>query len=102
MNTLEKLERTIDSRAKEDPGNSWTATLLQGGRAKCAQKFGEESIEAVIAGVGGNRQEIISETADALYHLLVMLKANDVTLTEVYQELELRMGKSGIKEKRAR
>ena len=102
MNALNVLEQTIASRIASDPRESWTATLLAGGRAACAQKFGEEAIEAVIAGAHGSRQELIEESADVIYHLLVMLVANKVSLAEVMHELDSRKGVSGITEKQSR
>ena len=102
MNPLEALEQTIASRAGEDPDVSWTARLLAGGRPRCAQKLGEEAVEAAIAGVVGSRREIVAESADVLYHLLVLLAANGIALSEVMAELESRSGQSGIEEKSSR
>ena len=101
-NALDRLAATIDSRKGADPDSSWTARLLAKGPEKCAQKFGEEAVEAVIEAVRGNRAGLVSEAADALYHLLVMLAARDVTLTDVLAELERREGTSGLAEKAAR
>ncbi len=100
--TLEELATIIDSRANEDPSQSWTAKLLAQDPDKSAQKFGEEAIEAVIAAVGNDRQELVKETADALYHLLVMLKSRDVPLSEVMAELDRRRQQSGLEEKASR
>ena len=102
MNTLRDLERTIAARRNADAGESHTAKLLSGGRQGCARKFGEEAIETVIAGASGNRSELTHEAADALYHLMVLLAANGITLDEVLDELERRKGTSGIEEKRRR
>lgn len=104
---LARLEATIAARrAAGDVGASHTAALLAKGRAACAQKFGEEAVEAVIAAVsldaGGDRGELVGESADALYHLLVLLAAADVPLAEVLAELERREGVSGVAEKAAR
>ena len=102
MNTLERLAATIESRKGADPDSSWTAKLLAKGPEKCAEKFGEEAIEAIIEAAKGDTAKLTSEAADVLYHLLVMLTARDVTLAEVMTELERREGTSGIEEKAAR
>ena len=100
--TLEKLAATITARKGADPETSWTAKLLAKGPEKCAEKFGEEAIEAIIEAVKGDRARLASEAADVLYHLLVMLAARDVTLAEVLAELERREGTSGLAEKAGR
>ena len=102
MNTLERLAATIQSRKNADPDSSWTAKLFSKGANKCAQKFGEEAIEACMAVAKDDRDNLIYESADVLYHLLVMLTARGVTLEEVLAELERREGTSGIAEKAAR
>ena len=102
MNALDRLAATIAARKGADPETSWTAKLLARGPEKCAEKFGEEAIEAIIEAVKGDRERLTSEAADVLYHLLVMLAARDVTLAEVEAELERREGLSGIDEKAAR
>ncbi|MDQ1849111.1 phosphoribosyl-ATP diphosphatase [Gemmobacter fulvus] len=102
MSVLHDLFATIQSRKTADPDSSWTAKLLAKGPEKCAEKFGEEAIEAIIEAVKGDRAKLTSEAADVLYHLLVMLAARDVTLTEVEAELARRDGTSGIAEKAAR
>lgn len=102
MNILLKLEKIIEERAATDPSISWTAELISGGRKRCAQKFGEESVETVIAGVRGSKTEMIKETSDTLYHLLVLLRANDIKLSDVFEELENRQLRSGIAEKNNR
>ncbi|GLK63993.1 phosphoribosyl-ATP diphosphatase [Paracoccus kondratievae] len=99
---LYRLAETIAARRGADPETSWTARLLSRGPEKCAEKFGEEAIEAIIEAVKGDRERLISEAADTLYHLLVMLAARDVTLIEVEHELDRREGRSGIEEKAAR
>ncbi len=99
---LTRLARTIAARRGGDPEASWTAKLLAKGPEKCAEKFGEEAIEAVIEAVKGDRARLTAEAADVLYHLLVMLAACDVTLDDVLDELERREGTSGIAEKAAR
>ena len=100
--TLTRLTQTIRSRKSADPETSWTAQLLAKGPAKCAEKFGEEAIEAIIAAAKGDRQNLTAEAADVLYHLLVMLEASGVDLADVYAELERRETRSGIAEKAAR
>ena len=89
MSVLEDLFATIEARKGADPDTSWTAKLLSQGPAKAAEKFGEEAIEAIIEAVRGDRERLTAEAADALYHLLVMLAACDVTLDEVLEELRL-------------
>jgi phosphoribosyl-ATP pyrophosphohydrolase len=100
--SLEDLAATIAARKGADPETSWTAKLLARGPEKCAEKFGEEAIEAIIEAVKGDRARLASEAADVLYHLLVMLASRDVTLAEVLAELDQREGISGIVEKDAR
>ena len=102
MSEIHDLAATIQSRKGADPDSSWTAKLFAKGPEKCAEKFGEEAIEAIIEAVKGDRAKLVSETADVLYHLLVMLTARDVTLAEVEAELARRAGTSGIAEKAAR
>ena len=100
--SLEKLAATIADRKGKDPETSWTAKLLAKGPEKCAEKFGEEAVEAIIEAIKGDRARLTAEAADVLYHLLVMLTARDVTLQDVLQELERREGTSGIAEKAKR
>lgn len=102
MSTLHDLAATILSRKGADPESSWTAKLFAKGPEKCAEKFGEEAVEAIIEAVKGDRAKLTAEAADVLYHLLVMLAARDVTLTDVEAELARREGTSGIAEKAAR
>jgi len=102
MSALERLAATIAARKGADPDTSWTAKLLAKGPEKCAEKFGEEAVEAIIEAVKGDRARLTAEAADVIYHLLVMLAARDVTLDEVLAELDRREGQSGIAEKAAR
>ncbi len=102
MNTLEQLAQTIAERAKADPDSSWTAKLLAKGPEKCAEKFGEEAVEAIIEAIKDDREGLISESADVLFHLLVMLQSRGIALDEVLAELAKRQGTSGIAEKAAR
>lgn len=102
MSALNTLAATIEARKTADPDSSWTAKLLAKGPEKCAEKFGEEAIEAVIEAVKGDRDKLIGEAADTLFHLLVMCAARDVTLADIEAELARREGVSGIAEKAAR
>jgi len=100
--TLDDLFATIEARKGADPDTSWTAKLLSKGPEKCAEKFGEEAVEAIIEAVKGDTAALTSEAADVLYHLLVMLAARDVQLSDVLEELARRQGTSGLVEKAAR
>lgn len=100
--TLQILFKTILERKAKPTDNSYTAALLGKGIDKILKKLGEESTELVIAGKGGARDEIIYETADLLYHTLVLLAYHDVSLDEVYGELRRRFALSGIEEKASR
>ena len=102
MTALNRLAATIAARKGIDPDTSWTAKLLASGPEKCAAKFGEEAIEAIVEAVKGDRAKLTAEAADVVYHLLVMLAARDVSLADVLAELERREGKSGIAEKASR
>ena len=100
--TLEELEQRIALRAAASPDESYTAKLIGRGMNKCAQKLGEEATEAVIAAVTGDRAELVKESADVLYHLLVVLRAANVPLAEVMAELDSRTAQSGLAEKASR
>jgi len=100
--TLDDLARIIADRASANPSESWTAKLLAKGPEKCAEKFGEEAIEAIIEAAKGDRDRLTSEAADVLFHLLVMLQSRDVALDDVMAELSRRQGTSGLTEKAAR
>lgn len=100
--TLEELASIVAERAKADPGESWTAKLLAQGPEKTAEKFGEEAVEAIIEAVRGDRARLASEAADVLFHLLVMLEARSVPLSDVMTELACRQGQSGLAEKAER
>ena len=99
---LERLWNVIQSRRGADPEGSYTARLFARGRTKIAQKLGEEAVETVIEGVGDNPAALVGESADLLYHLLVLWAAAGVSPAEVAAELTRREGTSGIAEKRAR
>jgi phosphoribosyl-ATP pyrophosphohydrolase len=100
--TLADLATTIATRAKANPETSYTASLINLGAAHCARKFGEESVEAIIAAVEGDRERLTSEAADVLFHLLVLLEASGASLDDVMIELEKRSGQSGHAEKASR
>ena len=99
---LDALYRIILDRKANPPDSSYTASLMKKGIDKILKKVGEEATEVVIAGKGGSREEIIYETADLLYHLLVLLGYRDIAPTEVFNELDRRFGVSGIAEKASR
>jgi len=100
--TLDDLYATFLARKDADPASSWTAQLLSKGPEKCAEKFGEEAIEAIIEAVKDNKAGLTNEAADVLYHLLVMLAARDVPLADVMDTLARRQSTSGIAEKASR
>ena len=100
--SLEELNQRVMARAAASPEDSYTARLLAKGVEKCAQKLGEEATEAVIAAVTGDKTGLAAEAGDVLFHLLVVLKAADVSLDEVMTELESRTAQSGLAEKAAR
>ncbi|WP_380873015.1 phosphoribosyl-ATP pyrophosphatase [Sphingomonas sp. DBB INV C78] len=100
--TLTRLEQTIRSRKGGDASASYVAKLFAKGRPKIAQKLGEEAVEAVIAAMAGDREELVKESADLLFHLTVLLADMDVELADVFAELDRREGVSGIAEKAAR
>jgi len=100
--TLEALDARVAIRAAASPDESYTAKLLGRGVEKCAQKLGEEAVEAAIAAVTGQKVELAKEAGDVLYHLLVLLRAADVPLDAVMGELESRTAQSGLAEKASR
>ena len=99
---LDSLYQVIDSRRGADPQSSHTAKLFHRGLGKICQKVGEEAVETVIEGAQGRKAGVVSESADLLYHLLVLWAASDVKPAEVWAALEGRKGVSGIAEKAAR
>jgi phosphoribosyl-ATP pyrophosphohydrolase len=99
---LDRLWTVVLDRRNADPALSHSARLLSRGTAKVAQKFGEEAVECLIEAVAGNKQALIGESADVLYHLLVLWVSAEVHPSEVWAELERREGVSGIAEKAAR
>ena len=100
--TIYDLEKRVHARAKADPEESYTRKLLDRGVAHCAKKLGEEAIETTIAAIAENRERLIAESADLLYHLIVVLKARDISLAEVEAALSMRVSQSGLDEKAAR
>lgn len=100
--TLDALFEVIASRKGGDPEASYTAKLFAKGRKKIAQKIGEEGVETAIAAVSEGRQEVISESADLLYHLIVLWADLGLTPDDIWAELQNRFGTSGIDEKKAR
>ncbi|WP_031551246.1 phosphoribosyl-ATP diphosphatase [Parvularcula oceani] len=99
---LDALMATVEARKGADPETSYTASLLSAGPARCAKKLGEEAVEAALAGALQDEEELTAEAADLLYHLAVLLAANDVGWDQVARELEGRTGQSGHEEKASR
>ena len=99
---LERLDLTIQRKITESPKKSHTAKLFSKGTEKCAEKFGEEAIELIVACVKKKKREIIKEAADTLYHMCVLLRSKNISINEVLSELVSREGVSGIEEKRKR
>jgi len=97
--TLSDLEEIVATRAKAAPEDSWTAKLVAAGQTKAAKKLGEEAVETVIAAIGGDRKNLIDESADLLYHLMVVLNIAAVPLQDVMSELARRTSQSGLQEK---
>jgi phosphoribosyl-ATP pyrophosphohydrolase len=101
-NTLEVLAETIAARRNASADASYTRKLLDGGPAKCARKFGEEAVEAMIAALDEDDEALKGEAADVLYHLLVLLEARNIPFDDVLAVLDLRTAKSGLEEKASR
>lgn len=100
--TLHDLEKIIAARGSSGASDSWTAKLFAAGPQKAAQKMGEEAVETVIAAVGNDTKALIGESADLLYHLLVVLALRGVPLDAVLAELQARTAQTGLAEKAAR
>ena len=100
--TLADLEQRVRDRANASAEKSYTRQLLDKGVSHCAKKFGEEAVEAVMAAVAEDRDRLIAESADVLYHLLVVLEARGIKLAEIEALLETRSKKSGLEEKASR
>ncbi len=99
---IDRLYTSIQRRRRADPKRSYTAQLFKRGVAQCAKKLGEEGVEAALAGVAGTRKELVAESADVLYHLLVLWAARGIKPKAVYDALAAREGRSGLAEKKAR
>jgi len=97
--SLSDLETIVAERAKASPDESWTAKLVAHGQQKAAKKLGEEAVETVIAAIRNDRQNLVDESADLLYHLMVVLKIADIPLQDVLDELARRTSQSGLQEK---
>ena len=102
LEVLERLADTVGERAGAAPDSSYTARLLSQGREKCAKKVGEEAVETALAALTDDRDHLVSETADLVYHLLVLLQSSGVPLSAVMAELEGRMERGRLSEKAAR
>ena len=102
VHPIDRLFATIAARKGADPASSYTAKLLKDGVAQCAKKFGEESVEAVIAAMAEDNSALAAESADVLYHLLVLWTASGIAPDDVYAALKAREGQSGIAEKASR
>jgi len=100
--TLNDLARRVKERAQASAETSYTRKLLDRGVAQCAKKLGEEAVEMALAAVGEDRERVIAEAADLLYHLLVVLEARDIALAEVEAALAERLGRTGLEEKASR
>lgn len=100
--TLERLYKVIEARRGGDPDRSYVAKRLKQGTAKISQKLGEEAVETVIAAMENDKEEIIKESADLLFHWLLLLVDRGITLDEVMVEMARREGKSGMDEKKRR
>ncbi len=100
--TLHKLEKTIQERRGKDPALSYVASLFTKGRAKIAQKLGEEATETVIAAMANDPAQVTGEAADLIFHLMVLLADQGIAFDDVLAELDRRDGVSGIAEKASR
>lgn len=100
--TFSRLEDTIRARRTADPETSYVAKLTARGRAKIAQKLGEEAVETVIAAMANDREEVVKESADLIFHLALLLADMGLSLDDVRAELDRREGLSGIAEKASR
>ncbi|MGA1656762.1 MAG: phosphoribosyl-ATP diphosphatase [Methylophilaceae bacterium] len=99
MNYLTDLQKIIQSKKNEDPDQSYTAQLFFKGLEEIQKKFGEEAIELIIASASKNKTQTIFESADVLFHLLVLLTENNISIEEIVDELKKRSGVSGLEEK---
>ena len=99
---LIKLDKVIDDRRDQNREQSYSAKLLNEGTAKCAEKFGEEAVELIVACLGKESDAIIHEAADTLYHLNVLMRSKNISIKKVLKELAKREGVSGLQEKENR
>jgi phosphoribosyl-ATP pyrophosphohydrolase len=99
---IDRLYAVVASRKGADASTSYTAKLLSQGRLKCAKKLGEEAVETALAAVAEDKTALVNESADLLYHLLVLWLASDIVPEDVYAALHAREGRSGLDEKAAR
>ena len=99
---LIKLDEVINKRKEQNKDNSYSATLLNAGVEKCAEKFGEEAVELIIACLSKENNSIVHEAADTLYHLNVLMRSKNISIKEVLEELSKREGVSGLKKKQNR
>lgn len=102
METLARLEQVIAERRSASPDSSYVAKLNAKGIEAVAQKVGEEAVETIIAALSESREEVIGESADLIFHLLVLLQSRRIKLSEVMEELDRREGTSGLEEKASR
>lgn len=102
MDTLARLEQVIAERRTASPDSSYVAKLNAKGIEAVAQKVGEEAVETIIAALSESREEVIGESADLIFHLLVLLQSRRIKLSEVMEELDRREGTSGLEEKASR
>ncbi len=100
--TLDDLAALVKSRRGDSASSSYTKSLFDAGTPRIAKKFGEEAVETVIAAMEGDRKAIVGEAADVIYHLLVLLEAQNIPLRDVVAELERRTAQSGLAEKASR
>jgi phosphoribosyl-ATP pyrophosphohydrolase len=100
--TIYDLEKRVHTRAMANAEESYTRKLLDRGIAHCAKKLGEEAVETAIAAIAEDRERLVAETADLIYHLLVLLEARGISLAEVEAQLAARQNQSGLDEKAAR
>lgn len=102
LETLAKLEALLEERKSADPEKSYVARLYHKGDKKIAQKVGEEAVETAMAVAAGDNEELVAESADLLFHLMVLLHARGLSLGDVAVELARREGLSGLEEKASR
>ena len=99
---IDSLYQTIKERRGADPEKSYTAKLYEGGVEEMTRKIGEEATEVIVAALRETPAHVVSESADLLYHLMVLWAEQDITPEDVFEELESRIGMSGLEEKESR